>query len=516
MHKCPLGRFRACFLPAILWVVSLTLFAQPAAETHFGRVVGETTADEIVHIYRGIPFARPPVDSLRWRAPQPPEAWTGTKICTTFAASPVQRSPAPFSMWSEEFIIPKEPISEDCLYLNVWAEARAEQQPVLVWIYGGGFNSGGSAVPVYDGEAMAREGVVFVSINYRVGPFGFLAHPELSAEAAYGSSGNYGLLDQIAALHWVRDNIAAFGGDPDRITIAGQSAGAGSVSALVASPLAEGLFQRAIAESGALITWETLDLAAAEEAGRHFADTLGVRSLAELRKLDAATILAAPVPQPRPIVDGYVLPLPVAELLGSERGRSVNLLTGWNENEGLGPSGISDAQTYRSQVEERYGEQAENYLTYYPATNDSIARRSQQDAARDALFGIQNYTWANLHAGYAARPVYLYRFTRRVPGEGKYGDYGAFHTGEVPYAYGNLDQSDRPWTSVDYELSRSMLTYWVNFVKHGNPNAVGMPRWPVYSAAQKEMMILGDRLQATVLPDADRLDFQLYLQGLQK
>ncbi|PPK88421.1 para-nitrobenzyl esterase [Neolewinella xylanilytica] len=510
----PRGLGRAYLLSACLGLITLTLSAQPAVETYYGRVVGETSADGTINIFRGIPFARPPIDSLRWRAPEPPDSWTGTKVCTTFAASPMQRSPEPFSMWSEEFLIPKEPIGEDCLYLNVWSRAGATQQPVLVWIYGGGFNSGGSAVPIYDGEAMAREGVVFVSINYRVGPFGFLAHPELSAEAPYGSSGNYGLLDQIAALHWVRDNIAAFGGDPNRITIAGQSAGAASVNALVASPLSYGLFHRAIAESGGLLTREPVSLAAAEDNGLRFADSLGGTDLEAMRALPAATIQATPAPLLRPILDGYVLPLPVAELLGPGRAREVELLTGWNENEGLLPGPLVDAAAYRARIRERYPDRAEEYLSYYPATNDSIARRSQEDAARDALFGIQNYGWSNLHAGYSDRPVYLYRFTRRVPGEGKYADYGAFHTGEVPYAYGNLDRVDRRWTPVDHELSETMRTYWVNFVKHGNPNGVGLPAWPAYSAARKEVMLLGDRVRAELLPDAERLDFMFYLQSL--
>ncbi|MGB3800046.1 MAG: carboxylesterase family protein [Lewinella sp.] len=483
------------------------------ADTQYGQVAGEATADGAIHIYRGIPFASPPVDSLRWRAPEAPEPWSGTRVCTTFAASPVQRSPEPFSMWSEEFLIPKEPIGEDCLYLNVWAQSRAEQQPVIVWIYGGGFNSGGSGVPIYDGEAMAREGVVFVSINYRVGALGFLAHPELSAEAPYGSSGNYGLLDQIAALHWVRDNIAVFGGDPNRITIAGQSAGAASVNALVASPLAAGLFHRAIAHSGGMVASQTSNLAAAEEAGLRFADSLGVTDLEAMRALPAGVILSAPAPPTRPVIDGYVLPLPVAELLGPGRGPNIDLLNGWTEEEGLLREPIADADTYRSRIRERYPDRTDDYLTYYPATNDSIAARSQKDAARDAMFGIQNYGWSNMHAGYASQPVYLYRFTRRVPGEGTYADYGAFHTGDVPYAYGNLDRVDRPWTPTDRTLSQTMLTYWVNFVKHGNPNGIGLPRWPAYSAARKEIMILGDRAGADLLPDAERLDFLFYLQS---
>ena len=508
-------------LLSLLSVLAGVLFALPArgqaiAPTTAGSVSGSITPDGSGHVYRGIPFAKPPVDTLRWRAPEPPEPWEGTRVCTTFAASPVQRVPEPFSMWSAEFLIPREPIDEDCLYLNVWAPAAAEQQPVLVWIYGGGFNSGGGSVPIYDGEALARQGVVFVTVNYRVGPFGFLAHPELSAEASYGASGNYGLLDQIAALRWVSDNIASFGGDPTRITIAGQSAGAASVHALVASPLAAGLFHRAIAESGGMTTRAGLSLAEAETAGVAFAEKLGAADLAALRSLPAAVVQAAADAPSRPIEDGYVLPGPIAELMTAPAATSIDLLTGWNEDEGLLSGPLRNAADYKRDVADRYGEDAEDFLAYYPAADDSTARRSQLDASRDQIFGIQNYGWANLHADYADRPVYVYRFTRHVPGEGQYADYGAFHTGEVPYAYGNLDKVDRPWTATDRRLSRSMQDYWINFIKHGNPNGVGLPIWPVYTAARQQIMLLGDRVEAAGLPDGERLDFLYYLQSLER
>ena len=484
----------------------------PEAVTRSGPVMGTATQDGHINIFRGIPFAAPPVDSLRWRAPQPPAPWTEPKVCTTFAASPVQRDPEPFSMWSAEFLIPKEPIDEDCLYLNVWAGAQAKQQPVLVWIYGGGFNSGGGSVPIYDGEALAGQGVVVVTVNYRVGPFGFFAHPELSAEAPYGTSGNYGLLDQIAALRWVRDNITAFGGDPDRVTIAGQSAGAASVHALVASPLAAGLFQRAIAESGAMMTRGGPPLAEAEAAGERFAAGLGASNLEALRGLSAAEILAAADGSARPIQDGYVLPASPTELTTRPHAGAVDLLTGWNEDEGLLFGPILDLAAYRQQIRERYGEDAADYLAQYPATDDATAKRAQLDASRDQIFGIQNYAWANVHADYSERPVYVYRFTRKVPGEGQYADYGAFHTAEVPYAFGNLHRVDRPFTAIDHRLSAAMQQYWVNFVKHGNPNAPGLPLWPVYTAATQDILLLGDTVEAAALPDGERLDFMYYLQ----
>jgi para-nitrobenzyl esterase len=260
-------------LALLLWAgfgTSLPRTAADPVKTQAGRVAGTTNAGGDVRIFRGIPFAAPPVGALRWKAPQPVKPWTGVRNCTAFGPSPMQNDPAPFSMWTEEYLIPKDPIDEDCLYLNVWTGARsaAEKRPVLVWIYGGGFVSGGSAVPIYDGEAMAKKGILFVSINYRVGVFGFFAHPELTRESGRGASGNYGLMDQVAALQWVQQNIAAFGGDPGNVTVAGQSAGAMSVNCLVASPLAKGLFTKAIAHSGASFGRNILTLREAEAGGK--------------------------------------------------------------------------------------------------------------------------------------------------------------------------------------------------------------------------------------------------------
>src|SRR5215471_14518465 len=250
-----------------------------------GYISGLANIDGDEHIFKGIPFAAPPVGELRWKAPQPVQPWSGVKVCDKFGPSPMQAKPVPFNVWTEEFLIPKEPISEDCLYLNVWTAAKSskEKRAVLVWIYGGGFVSGGSACPIYDGEAMAKKGIVFVSINYRVGIFGFFAHPELTKESGNNTSGNYGLMDQLAALKWVQNNIAAFGGDPNDVTIAGQSAGSMSVNCLVASPLAKNLFKRAIGESGASFTNGNSNLQKAEDEGVKIAQSLNASSIADLR-----------------------------------------------------------------------------------------------------------------------------------------------------------------------------------------------------------------------------------------
>ncbi|SFQ45134.1 carboxylesterase/lipase family protein [Parafilimonas terrae] len=499
-------RLLAFFFCLFISAISFTQTRTPVVQTQAGSVSGIVQND--INIFKGIPFAAPPVGELRWKAPQPVQPWTGVRNCDTFSASPMQASPAPFSMWSEEFLIRKAPISEDCLYLNVWTSSTSTDKklPVLVWIYGGGFVSGGSNVPIYDGEAMAKQGIVFVSINYRVGIFGFFAHPELTKEAPYHASGNYGILDQVAALQWVQKNIAAFGGDPGNVTIAGQSAGSMSVNALVASPLAKNLFNKAIAESGAsfLRSNSGNSLQQAEEAGEKTATALHVNSIEELRKLPASELMKA---QSRSgvIIDGYVLPQSIAAIFQENKANKVDLLTGWNENEGLsGP--IKNAGDYIKQMQQQYGDNAQTLLQYYPATNDSIASSSQYDLSRDIIFGAQNYTWANTASG-QGNHVYVYRFTHKVPGTGVYAKYGAFHTGEVPYAYNNLKFVNRPWTDIDHKLAGVMSSYWANFIKTANPNGKGLPEWKPYNINEKAIMVLGDTQQSQTMPDAKRLDF---------
>ncbi|WP_266365757.1 carboxylesterase/lipase family protein [Tellurirhabdus rosea] len=497
-----------------LGLLALTL---PPTETPPVRVTGGLISGTVnregdVRIYRGIPFAAPPVGELRWKAPQPVRPWTGVRRCEAFGPSPVQGVPNPFGPWSAEYLIPKEPISEDCLYLNVWTAARPVSakslRPVLVWIYGGGFSSGGSAVPIYDGEAMARKGVVFVSLNYRVGPFGFLAHPALSAESGRNVSGNYGLLDQIAALQWVKQNIAQLGGDPGQVTIAGQSAGSTSVNCLVASPLARNLFNKAIAQSGAIFTRTLPTLRQAEEAGMQFMKTVGASSIAELRAKPAAEIQQKSEGGNAPIVDGYLLPASIARIFADRKQNPVALMTGWNEDEGLNGTPKSAAD-FRAQLEKQYGPESQNLLKHYPAGDDTEAARSQRNYGRDYAFGVKNYAWATLQSQ-QGQPVYVYRFTRKLPATGQYAHYGAFHTGEVAYAYDNLryiDRQLRPLNETDAELARQMSAYWANFIKTGNPNGKGLPPWPAYSVQKKQIAELGDRTGPRTLPDGEALDF---------
>lgn len=474
-------------------------------QTQSGKVSGYTGTGGI-NIFKGIPFAAPPVGDLRWSAPQPAVPWEGVRKCTAFGPSPMQNPPMPFSMWTTEFLIPKEPISEDCLYLNVWTGARTskEKRPVLVWIYGGGFSSGGAACPIYDGEALAAKGIVIVSINYRVGIFGFFAHPELSRET--GSSGNYGLMDQIAALQWVKKNIASFGGDPANVTIAGQSAGSFSVNCLVASPLAAGLFNKAIAESGASFVTDRLStrLKDAEGNGKKLAASIGANTLKDLRAIPAAELLKKGTWISAPIIDGKVLPSTIAEIFKDGKQNDVALLTGWNQDEGLLFGPVQTAEEYRKQMGVQFGANADRILEFYPAKDDAEAARSQLDLSRDQIFGMQQFVWATIQSS-QNKKVYVYRFTRKVPARGEYIKYGAFHTGEVPYAFNNLKFVDRPWEAQDHELAELMSDYWVNFVRSGDPNRKGLPEWPVYDNHTNMVMMLGPEKKAVPMPDAKAL-----------
>jgi para-nitrobenzyl esterase len=482
-------------------------------KTDAGLISGIKNESGDVIAYKGIPYAAAPTGNLRWKAPQPALKWDGIKQCTAFAASAMQAKPVPFMVYTEEFLAPPEPLSEDCLYLNVWTGAKPskEKKPVIVWIHGGAFTGGSGSVPIYDGEAMARKGVVFVTINYRLGVFGFFAHPELTKESGYNSSGNYGLLDQIAALKWVQKNIAAFGGDPGRVTIAGQSAGSMSVNCLVASPLAKGLFHRAIAESGASFVAgplrSNINLQQAEEEGLKIAQSLKVNSIEALRNVSPADLMQKVQGLRSPIADGYVLPEPISRIFTSGKQNHVSLLTGWNADEGFIMGAIKNAVDFKKQLEQQYGADAENFLKFYPAANDAEAAASQQSLSTDLMFGIQNYTWANVQSQSGKTKVYVYYFTRKLPATGDFVKYGAFHTGEVAYAYNNLKFLHRPWEAVDHKLAGVMSSYWVNFAATGNPNGKGLPRWPQYQSNTSEVMILSEQPGAKKLPRKAALDF---------
>lgn len=488
-----------------------------SVQVESGKISGLQNSESGVISFRGIPFAAPPVGDLRWKAPQPVNPWEGSRECITFGPSPVQAAPAPFMFWSEEFLIPKEPIGEDCLYLNVWtkAESRADSLPVIVYIYGGGFRSGGSGCAIYDGGAMAQKGVVFVSINYRVGVFGFLAHPELSAESGYGSSGNYAILDMIYALEWVQQNIDQFGGDPDNVTIAGQSAGSFAVNYLSVSPLAKGLFHKAIAQSGAAFLRSSLqpniNLEEAEQSGVAFGEALGAASIAELRSLHADSVLKARGGMNGPFSDGYVIPESVMDAYENGLQNDIPVIAGWNRDDRVMARALP-ADKFRKQVQSRFGDLADDFLAVYPANTEEEASFSQYDMSRDETFGIQAYTWAKIQTATGKSPVYLYNFDRKLPAHSPETQFGAFHSGEIVYAYDNLHTLDRPWEDIDYEIADLMSSYWVNFARTGDPNGPGLPGWKPYTPQNEGAMLFDTITRQQTIPNLNQLRFwELFL-----
>jgi para-nitrobenzyl esterase len=445
-----------------------------------------------ISIFKGIPFAQPPVGELRWKAPQPVKNWTGVLKCEKFSASPMQNKPVPFMMWTEEFITPPENLSEDCLYLNVWTPAKSakEKLAVFVWIYGGGFSSGSAACAVYDGEEMSKKGIIFVSINYRVGVLGFLAHPELSGESENKVSGNWGLLDQIAALKWIQKNIEAFGGDPQKVTIAGQSAGSMSVCALVASPLAKGLFRGAIAQSGGILSsFMNMSFPDAEKSGIAFMSKMKAANIEELRKKSAEELIAAGG-NFRPVNDGYVIPVDVFDAFKNRQFNDVTMMAGWVMGDGslMGTQTMTPEQ-YKKQASGKYGEKAEEYLKLFPGKTDEEVAASLKELGLLQFAAMPAHLWA----GFSKSKAFIYQFSHVPVDKPDFPNYGAFHTSEVPFALHTLHMWKRPWRDVDFAVEKTMDAYWVNFVKTGNPNGEGVPEWKVYEKSSGNIMEIGDK-----------------------
>ena len=510
------------FMFLLIIALALTALGQASSNSDAikvdGGLIAGTVADG-VRSFKGIPFAAPPVGDLRWKPPQPVVPWQGVRQCDTFGPECPQ---APYPAASMYYSAPQKQ-SEDCLYLNVWTAAKAnEKLPVMVWIHGGALTRGSGANRTYNGAALARKGVVLVTINYRLGPLGYLAHPELSAESPQGSSGNYGVLDQIAALKWVQKNIAAFGGDARNVSIFGESAGSWSVNALVATPLAKGLFHRAIGQSGgsfgpmSYLKEDRARLTAAEKVGAAFAKAAGADSLKALRAVPAEKIIdvfnndtEGRKFRTAPNVDGWVLPDEIRNIFAQGKQNDVPVIVGSNANEmttltvpATVPKTMED---YRKRIEPLYGEATRDFDALYPVKSDADVTAAYLGSLRDVTFTLPMRTWARMTATGRSK-AYLYFFSHVPPNaNSKY--LGAYHAAEIAYVFNNLNPQNTMLGELDRKLSETMSTYWVNFAKTGDPNGKGLPKWTPYNEKDETYMDFGDVVQTRQHLLKSKLDF---------
>jgi para-nitrobenzyl esterase len=517
-------------VPAGAWAAAADANA-PRVRIHQGLLQGVAAGDGGVAAYKGIPYARPPVGELRWRPPVAAPAWKGVREANRFGKACLQPPPNPASLYYGGSL----PVGEDCLTLNVWAPAGARKLPVMVWIHGGALVGGSSAEALYDGSKLARQGIVVVSINYRLGLMGYLAHPALSAESPQHLSGNYGLLDQIEALRWVHNNIAAFGGDSGRVTIAGESAGGLSVIALLASPKASGLFQRAISQSGYMPSYRALNapalgLASAEAAGAALGKSAGISTAKALRAADPAALFQAGLAtgwQPEPVIDGVYLKRQLAANFARGEQNKVPVLAGFNEGEirslpFLAPKAPSRQADYVDDVRRRFGDQADAFLAVYPGADP------REDAAisiRDGLYGWAAQYVVRAQAA-AGQPAYLYYFRHSTPAQRARG-LAAFHASELPYIFGQVGPGaaigpnwpEPPPTRDETQLSRAMMGYWASFIRGEGPRAPGEVAWPRFTAEDRGYLDIDDRpraardLNAAAFAWADALVASRWQQG---
>jgi para-nitrobenzyl esterase len=499
-------------------------------ELDAGLLGGSAESSAGIRVFKGVPFAAPPVGALRWQAPQPVAKWNGVRDASGFGnvcMQPAGPTEGPGARLNIAVLPDSPPRSEDCLYLNVWTGAQnaAERRPVMVYVFGGAFTEGAGSVPLYDGDALARKGVVVVTLNYRLGAFGFLAHPALTAESPHAASGNYGLMDMLAALRWVQRNIAAFGGDSGNVTIFGQSAGAMAIASLVASPEANGLMRRAISQSG---TWLGLGPAAAmrtraqaEEAGVRAAAEAGVSTAAELRALSAADVTAK-LRSAGMIVDGWVIPEDPSTTFAAGRQNAVDVLVGSNKDEAFFP-GASTVQQFEEQARVQWGALADKFLALYPHATDTQARVSATQQSNDGTFWV-----ARLYADYQVRRganAYLYFFAQNPPAPAGRPAFSAAHAAELPYVFNNLgelrlfpDGSDPQLAAAsvpDREVADRMSSYWANFARSGDPNGAGLPVWQAHAVGASERALVIDAEPGSErLPTKPRLELhdELYAQ----
>jgi para-nitrobenzyl esterase len=480
--------------------------AAAPVKTADGLLEGVRQGDVVV--YRGVPFAAPPVGDLRWRPPEPVKAWSGVRKADAFAPGCIQPpSPPPSG---------SGPFSEDCLYLNVWRPAEAKGPlPVMLWFYGGGFASGSGGSDLFDASALARHGVMVVTFNYRLGALGFFAHPELTKESPHHASGNYGEMDAIAALRWIRRNAKVLGGDPTRVTLFGQSAGAIMISDLVASPEAKGLFSGVIGESSGSFSpvGSPVDglkpLAAAEKLGADYAGSLGAPSLEALRKLPADKFLPAP-DWARPIIDGWVIPGNVADVFAAGRQASVPTLVGANAQEANFPTVMPPvtAERWRANLEGNFKAFAPRLLAAYPFTTDEEAWHARLDFLGDLSARWETWTWARLQARTGKAPVYYYSFEQPEPLKDATlrQRLGAPHASELYFVFQNERDPRFDWTPPDRALAEQMAQYWTNFAKRGDPNGPGLPLWPRFTEEHQQLMRLKAEPVAADLTIGKRLE----------
>jgi para-nitrobenzyl esterase len=479
-------------------------------KTDKGIVEGALTNGDHVRAFKGIPFAAPPVGNLRWQPPQPAAKWKGVRPATDFGSHCIQSASYP------DMVFHDPGPSEDCLTLNVWTPVNAKPAslPVMVWIYGGGFVTGGTSENRQDGQFLATRNVVVVSMNYRLGIFGFMALPELTAESPHHASGNYGLLDQTAALQWVKANIAAFGGDPNNVTIFGESAGSFAVSAQMASPLARGLFTKAIGESGGALYSSGLNFASRESLEKlntAFVQTaFNTSSLADLRKLSTDDILKAatakttpPPPRFGPDVDGYFLPDSIPNIYAAGKQAHIPLLAGWNANESRA-KGQPTAASFATDAQTEFGDNAQKFLAVYPATTDAEALVSANDFASDRFIAYSTWRWIEAQVATGNAPVFRYRLDLGNPGDKNHAAIlGAFHSDDIEYVFGTLDsRPEAVWRPEDRNLSEQIGSYWTNFARTGNPNGPNLPQWPIYKPEDWLVMHLDANSKAK--PDTQR------------
>ena len=490
------------------WFVSPAGVEEPV-HLDSGLVSGTAAQDAAVRVFRGIPYAAPPVGKLRWHAPEPVAHWDGVQKADQFVAICVQ----PAFRGNPTANQPK--MSEDCLFLNVWtaATSASERRPVMVWIHPGGYQTGSGSTPSFDGEALAKKGVVLVTINYRLGVFGFFSHPALAKESENHASGNYGLMDQVAALQWTQKNIAGFGGDPRRVMVFGDSAGSASISNLMGSPRAKGLFQRAAGESGAwmgISLTTTRTLAEAEQAGMNMAEQMHAPSLEDLRATSAEDLLK----NGRgggPVIDGWFIPEDVGTIFAEGKQNDVPLLVGSNKDEGTFFLQPTTAEKFIERSRARFGDQADAFLKLYPAGSDEEANTSQLAAFRDELAFVMRI-WARAQTKTGQSKAFLYYFSHEPPApvgstsRGGFGS-GATHGAEAQYIFQNL-VPPRSWTNLDHQVSDMLSSYWVNFATNGDPNGKGLVKWPAFDDQGSDRpMVLDDRAEIGPAPNRAQLAF---------